>query len=88
MRNSGAVRFVADPAGRGTLVSVTMQYDPPGGALGKTVAMLTGENPERTVKEDMRRFKALLETGEVPTTEGQAHGPRPLWYRALRGAHR
>ena len=88
VRNSGAVRFVPAPAGRGTFVSVTMQYDPPGGALGKAAAMLTGEDPEHTVKEDMRRFKALLETGEVPTTEGQPHGPRPLWYRAIGGVRR
>lgn len=88
VRNSGAIRFLPAPGGRGTFVSVTMQYEPPGGALGKTVAMLMGEDPQVTVKEDMRRFKALLETGEVPTTEGQTHGPRPLWYKAFGGAKR
>ena len=88
VKNSGAVRFLPAPAGRGTLVSVTMQYDPPGGALGKAVAMLFGEDPDMSVREDMRRFKALLEAGEVPTTDGQSHGPRPVWYQAFGGTNR
>ena len=88
MRNSGAVRFIPAPAGRGAIISVTMQYDPPGGALGKAVAMLFGEDPNMTVREDMRRFKALLEAGETPTTEGQPHGTRPLWYKAFGGVNR
>jgi uncharacterized membrane protein len=84
--NSGAVRFLPAPAGRGTLISVTMQYDPPGGALGVALAKLTGEDPNVTVREDLRRFKRLLETGEIPTTEGQPHGSRPLWYKAIGGS--
>ena len=86
--NSGAVRFLPAVAGRGTLVSVTMQYDPPGGALGKAVALAFGDDPDIAVREDMRRFKALLEVGEVPTTEGQPHGSRPLWYKAFGGVNR
>jgi uncharacterized membrane protein len=88
VRNSGAVRFMPAPAGRGAIISVTMQYDPPGGALGKAVATLFGEDPDMTVREDMRRFKALLEAGETPTTEGQPHGTRPVWYKAFGGAQR
>jgi len=88
VNNSGAVRFMAAPAGRGTLVSVSMQYEPPGGAVGKTIALAFGEDPDISVREDMRRFKALLEAGEVPTTEGQPHGTRPVWFKAFGGVNR
>jgi uncharacterized membrane protein len=86
--NSGAVRFIPAPGGRGTIVSVTMQYEPPAAALGLTLAKLLGESPAHDVREDLRRFKHLLETGEIPTTEGQPHGRRSLWYRAVEGGNR
>lgn len=86
--NAGAVRFIAAPGGHGTIVSVTMQYEPPAGRLGLTLARLLGESPAHDVREDLRRFKALLETGEIPTTEGQAHGARSLWYKAVEGGNR
>ena len=85
---AGAVRFLPAAAGRGTIVSVTMQYEPPGGSLGMTVAKLFGEEPQTQVREDLRRFKNLLEAGEIPTTEGQPHGTRPLWYQAFGGKNR
>jgi uncharacterized membrane protein len=85
VQNAGAVRFTPAPAGRGTMISVTMQYEPPAGALGMAVAKLFGEDPDVQVREDLRRFKRLLETGEIPTIEGQAHGTRPLWYKAFEG---
>jgi uncharacterized membrane protein len=88
VNNSGAVRFMQSAGGRGTLVSVSMQYEPPGGAVGKTLALAFGEDPDISVREDMRRFKALLEAGEVPTTEGQPHGTRPVWYKAFGGVNR
>ncbi|HWS53950.1 MAG TPA: SRPBCC family protein [Pyrinomonadaceae bacterium] len=71
--SAGSVRF--EPAGaRGTTVRVSLKYDPPGGALGAAVARLFGENPEQQISEDLRRFKQLMETGEVTTTEGQPSG--------------
>ncbi len=72
--NAGSVRFEADPSGRGTVVRVALKYDPPGGSLGKIVAKLFGEAPDQQVEEDLRRFKQLMEAGEVPTTEGQPSG--------------
>ena len=39
-----------------------------------TIAWLLGEDPSQTIREDLRRFKALMETGEVPTTKGQPRG--------------
>ena len=72
--NAGSVRFERAPGGRGTIVRVKIEYRPPGGALGTAVAMLFGETPEKQVPMDLRRFKQLMETGEIPTTEGQPAG--------------
>jgi Predicted integral membrane protein len=69
---SGSVEFVR--ADRGTEVRVSMQYEPPAGLMGKTVAKLFGEDPSWTVAEDLRRLKQLLETGEISSTEGQPAG--------------
>ncbi len=72
--SAGSVRFEQAAGGRGTNVRVVLKYDPPGGALGSAVARLFGENPEQQIDEDLRRFKQLMETGEVSTTEGQPSG--------------
>jgi uncharacterized membrane protein len=64
--SAGSVRF--KPAGEhATQVCVKLQYDPPAGKLGATVAWLVGEDPQHQIAEDLRRFKQLLETGEVGT---------------------
>lgn len=76
VHTSGTVSFRPDPQGRGTFVTVNVQYGVPGGPLTSGLAMLFGKHPEFVVREDVRRFKQLLETGEVPTTLGQTHGPR------------
>ena len=72
--NGGTVRFVDGPVGRGTEVHVALTYDPPGGAAGAAVAKVFGEEPDQQVREDLRRFKRLLETGEIATTDGQPSG--------------
>jgi uncharacterized membrane protein len=69
---AGSVHFDETP--RGTVVSVHLQYNPPGGKLGAAVAWLTGEEPSLQIRSDLRRFKALLEAGEIPTTDGQPSG--------------
>jgi uncharacterized membrane protein len=81
--NRGAVEFVTGPGGRGTFLRVELEYEPPAGALGRGVAKLFGEEPEQQVEADLRRFKQVLETGEVPTTEGQPTGARSLVGRVL-----
>lgn len=78
VENSGSVEFRKGTAGRGTVVTVKMLYLPPAGALGEMVATVTGKHPEFTVREDLRRFKALIEAGEIPTASGQTHGPRGI----------
>ncbi|HJU54859.1 MAG TPA: SRPBCC family protein [Pyrinomonadaceae bacterium] len=72
--NAGSVRFEAAPEGRGTIVRVTLKYDPPAGKIGSLVAKLWGEEPSQQIEEDLRRFKQVMETGEISTTEGQPSG--------------
>jgi uncharacterized membrane protein len=72
--NSGTVTFRPAPDGRGTEVHVLMAYMPPAGTAGAIVAKLTGEEPNTQVREDLHRFKQVMETGEVQTREGQLHG--------------
>ena len=72
--NSGFVRFKKAPGDRGTEVKVVLEYNPPGGALGATVAKLFGEEPEQQIGDELRRFKMLMEAGEIATTEGQPSG--------------
>ena len=72
--NRGSVRFDAAPVGRGSEVTVTLAYDPPAGAVGTAVAKLLGEEPDQQVREDLRRFKAVMEAGEAPTVDGQPSG--------------
>ncbi|ACB73357.1 SRPBCC family protein [Opitutus terrae] len=74
IRNAGSVRFERAPGDEGTEVRVQLEYDPPGGKLAAWVAKLTGEEPEQQVAEALRRFKALMEAGEIPTIEGQSVG--------------
>ena len=76
---AGSVNF--DETAHGTRVRVHLQYNPPGGKLGAAVARLFGEEPSVQIRDDLRRFKALLETGEVPTTEGQPSGRTGRWVR-------
>ena len=72
--NAGSVRFSDAPGGRGTEVHVTLEYDPPAGRLGQLVARLFGEEPSVQVREDLRRFKAIMEAGEAPTNDVRAAG--------------
>lgn len=72
--NTGSVRFERAPGNRGTVVRVRMQYAPPAGVIGATITKLFGEDPSWQVKDDLRRFKQVMETGEIITTEGQPAG--------------
>lgn len=72
--NAGSVRFEPAPSDEGTEVTVTLEYNPPGGKAGALLAKLSGEEGGQQVTEALRRFKALVEAGEIPTTEGQPVG--------------
>ena len=82
--NGGTVRFESAPGGRGTIVRVDMQYKPPGGKAGALVAKLFGENPSQQMDGDLRRFKQLIETGEITTTEGQSAGERSAMVKLIK----
>jgi hypothetical protein len=56
---------------------VRIEYQPPLGQIGATIAKLFGEEPGMQVEDDLRRFKAKLEAGEAPTTEQQPRGNAP-----------
>jgi uncharacterized membrane protein len=72
--NRGSVVFRPAPGGRGTEVALELEYSPPGGRLGGTVAKLFGEDPTQQVRDDLRRFKQVVETGEVIRSEGSPEG--------------
>jgi uncharacterized membrane protein len=72
--NEGTVNFLAAPGNGGTEVRATILYRPPGGAIEAAVARLLNALPAQMVREDLRRCKQALETGEVPTIEGQPAG--------------
>jgi uncharacterized membrane protein len=62
---AGSVRFTPAPGHVGTEVKVILTYAPPGGKLGAAAAALLGQNGDRLVREALRRFKQLMETGEI-----------------------
>jgi uncharacterized membrane protein len=70
----GSVRFSPAPGGRGTIVTVALEYVPPGGPAGTALANLLGKDPERQIRRDLRRFRQLAEAGEVRTPEDQPVG--------------
>ena len=73
---SGRVQFTAAPANRGTIISAQIHYTLANRSLARAANAFVGRQAKFFVRQDMRRFKALLETGEVPTIEGQTHGLR------------
>jgi uncharacterized membrane protein len=72
--NSGTVHFAETPDGAGTEVKVTLHYDVPGGAVGRAVARLLGEEPNQQVRDDLRRFKQIVETGDVVRSDALPDG--------------
>jgi uncharacterized membrane protein len=73
-QNAGEVIFEPAPGGRGTVVTVLQEF-----RLGKLASLwetIVGRNPKQAVIENLRHFKALAETGEIPRVQGQPHGPR------------
>jgi uncharacterized membrane protein len=72
---SGTVHFAETPDRSGTEVRVRLHYDVPGGAVGRAVARLWGEEPTQQVHDDLRRFKAIVETGDVVRSDAMPDGP-------------
>ena len=72
--NSGSVEFTRAHGDRGSVVRVKIEYSPPAGRIGSWFTKLFGESPETQIREDLRRFKRVMEIGENVTTEGQSRG--------------
>ncbi|MFW5633354.1 MAG: SRPBCC family protein [Erythrobacter sp.] len=70
----GHVEFAEAPGERGTRVSLLIEYAPPGGKIGKEIAGLFMRAPEAQARHDLKRFKMLMETGEIATS---AHTAKP-----------
>jgi uncharacterized membrane protein len=64
--NAGYVRFERATGARGTVVRVALQYNPPAGRLGAALSTVFGERPARQIQEALRKFKQIMETGEIP----------------------
>lgn len=73
---AGSVHFNGLSHGRGTEVKVILKYDPPAGKLGAWIAWAFGQDPSAQVREDLRCFKQLMETGEVATARGKSSSRR------------
>jgi|ERR1700722_5888629 len=82
--NAGSVIFEPAPHGRGTIVRLSIHYSPVDGELTAALARLLRQDPQSRVHEDLRRFKQLLESGEIATTHGQPTGRRSFIGRAAR----
>jgi len=84
----GVIRLNKAPGGRGTEVSIALEYKAPAGRVARSLASLVGWNPEQVVTESLRHLKQLMEAGEIPTTAGQSVGERGLKGAALRVLYR
>jgi uncharacterized membrane protein len=84
-RSAGVVTFGPAPGGRGTMVTLLEQFHT--GKFSRLWETITGRDPKQSAIENLRHFKALAETGEIPRTEPQAHGPRGTGARIKRSAY-
>jgi uncharacterized membrane protein len=78
VENSGTVRFSPAPGGRGTEINLEMRFHPPGGVVGAKLAKIFDEVPKTQMRNDLRRFKQVMETGEVVHSDDSIEpGPNP-----------
>jgi uncharacterized membrane protein len=66
IEHEGRVEFAPAPPGRGTYVRLLLRYTPPAGGIGRMVAKVLQREPQVQARRDLRRFKQLIETGEIP----------------------
>lgn len=78
VRHGGSVTFQDAPGGRATEVLVELEFHPPGGSLGALAAKVFGEHPQQQVGDDLRRFKQIMETGEIVVSDAAPEGLRTL----------
>jgi len=73
--NAGYVRFEPASGGRGAVVRVALQYNPPAGKLGAALSTALGEKPSTLIQEALRKFKQLMEAGEIATAREEKKIP-------------
>lgn len=76
IKNAGRIEFRDAAPGRGTQVTATIVYEPPGGDLGMLIAKLFQKEPKMQARRELRRFKQFAETGEVSTSKAPDAAPR------------
>jgi uncharacterized membrane protein len=64
------------PGGRGTEVAVELVEDPPAGDFGLLAQKLSGRDQATELADELRRFKARVETGEVMRSDSTPEGHR------------
>ena len=67
--NEGTVEFRDAPGDFGTEMTLRVRFDPPGGPLGDAAARLLDDPPKLVLAKALRRFKSLVETGEIASTD-------------------
>jgi uncharacterized membrane protein len=72
--NAGTVNFSDAPDGRGTVVRVRLDYEPPAGRLGVMLTHFTDEEPNRQIRDDLLKLKQLMETGVIRTSARRSEG--------------
>ena len=72
----GVVLFREAPGQRGTELVVTIDYGLPLGRVGSALSTVAGEHPKLQVHDDLKRFKQILEVGEIITSNAAPQGPR------------
>jgi uncharacterized membrane protein len=87
LETSGTVGFADAPGDRGTEIHVNMSYSAPAGKIGALVAKLLGEEPRQQVKDDLRRFKQVIETGDIVRSDGTPEGQHARRLMKQRPAH-
>ncbi len=85
--STGSVWLSKAPRGRGTIVNLTMDYDLPGGKIADLATLFTGDDLDNLALTNLYRMKAYLETGEVPTTEGQSSGRESINFDKMTTRH-
>jgi uncharacterized membrane protein len=68
--HAGEVAFIPATGGRGTDVQVRLVHRSTVSRFAAGLARLFGEAPDQRVREDVRRFKQLMEAGEIISNAG------------------
>ena len=83
---SGVIVFAPAPGDQGTELHLDLTYDVAGGLVGEAVQKLKGDEPLEQARDDLRRFKQIVETGEVARSEGTPSGHSAAEHRHQRPA--